>query len=286
MELGILLLVLGSAVMHPVWNLIVKKNPDPQLAFLCLTVTLCLTALIHGLILGVDFAAVFGVMPLVAMSVCGQILYGSCLTATLRRGDLSAYYPIIRASPVFVVVVGFLFLGRSYPPIILLAIAMTVFGGAMLLYKPGARLFNDPGTLLLALTAMSGTGIYSLADAQLMQTIKPQVLIFVVEALLVPVYATLWLRRRVGRPPPIPQSSGMASVYLLLPGVIAYASYSLLLMAYENGGDVAAVTSVRQASIPISVALGGLFLREGEMTRRFLAAGLLALGIVLIGLQG
>ena len=38
-------------------------------------------------------------MPLVFLSLCGQILYGIGLTATLNRGDLSAYYPIIRASP-------------------------------------------------------------------------------------------------------------------------------------------------------------------------------------------
>ena len=57
-------------------------------------------------------------------------------------------------------------------------------------------------------------------------------------------------------------------------------------MSYQLGGEVAAVTSIRQASIPISVALGGLFLREGAMARRFFAAGLLALGIAVIAQFG
>ena len=73
---------------------------------------------------------------------------------------------------------------------------------------------------------------------------------------------------------------------MLLPGVLAYSSYYLILLAYQLGGDVAAVTAMRQASIPISVALGGLFLREGAMARRFFAAGLLALGIAVIALNG
>ena len=53
-------------------------------------------------------------------------------------------------------------------------------------------------------------------------------------------------------------------------------------MAFQMGGEVAAVTSVRQASIPISVLLGGFFLREGAILRRMIAASLLAAGIVII----
>jgi len=47
-------------------------------------------------------------------------------------------------------------------------------------------------------------------------------------------------------------------------------------------GDVAAVTAVRQASIPLSVILGGVFLSEGSIVRRLIASLILALGIVLI----
>ena len=76
--------------------------------------------------------------------------------------------------------------------------------------------------------------------------------------------------------------ANFSPISLLLPGVICYASYYLILLAYQYGGEVAAVTSVRQASIPISVALGGLYLREGAIARRFLATGILTLGIILI----
>ena len=102
MGLEIVVLVLVSAVMHPVWNLVIKKNPDPQLGYLFLTITMSICALAHGLVSDADFAAALTVLPLAGLSVCGQVLYGTCLTATLKRGDLSAYYPIIRSSPVFV----------------------------------------------------------------------------------------------------------------------------------------------------------------------------------------
>lgn len=286
MEPDIVLLVLASAVLHPVWNLLVKKNPDPQLGFLFVVATIALCALVHGLLVGADFGAVRTVLPFVGLSVCGQLLYGTCLTGTLRRGDLSAYYPIIRASPVFVVIVSVILLGKTYSLVLLFGIAMAVAGGFLLLYRRGTHFLEDPRTLVLALLAMSGTGIYSLADARLMETIAPQVLVFVVDGLLVPVYAILWLRRRSRDSLPVSAAQGLSLTYILLPGVICYASYYLILLAYQFGGDVAAVTSIRQASIPISVALGGLFLREGAMVRRFFAAGLLALGIVVIAMFG
>jgi len=286
MSLEVVMLVLVSAIMHPFWNLMIKKNPDPQLGYLFLTIIMSICALTHGVVSGVDFAAILTVLPLVAVSVCGQFLYGTCLTATLKRGDLSTYYPIIRASPVFVVIASVLLFGKTYPLLVLLGIAMAVSGGFMLLYRRGTSIFDDPQALRLALLAMSGTGIYSMSDARMMNTISPPALLFAVEGTMVLIFGAVWLRRRFTEPVTTTPSSGIRITYLLVPGALAYASYYLILLAYQSGGDVALVTSVRQASIPISVALGGLFLREGAMARRFFAAGLLAIGIAVIAVGG
>lgn len=45
------------------WNLLIKKNPDPLLGYFCLTLILALCGLIHGLWAGVDFSAIFSVLP-------------------------------------------------------------------------------------------------------------------------------------------------------------------------------------------------------------------------------
>jgi len=286
LEFNVVLLVLGSAALHPIWNLLVKKNPDPQLGFLLLIFTTAVCALAHGLIVGADFSAVFDVIPLVLLSVCGQILYGTCLTATLERGELSTYYPIIRASPVFIIIISILFLGKSYSMLVLLGIGMVVLGSFLLLYRRSSRFLENPGTLLYALLALCGTGIYSLADASLMQLISPQVLMFAVDGLVFPIYLIRWLRERSRAKTQAVTTFLLAPIYALFPGVICYLSYYLILTAYQLGGEVAVVTSLRQASIPISVALGGLFLREGAMGRRFFAASLLAFGIVVISAYG
>ena len=286
MPLEIVLMVLVSSVLHPAWNVLIKKNPDPQLGFLALMAVLSVCALVHGLITGVDFGAVFEVLPFIALSAGGLLLYGVCLIATLKRGDLSAYYPIIRSSPVFIVAFSVLFLGKTYPLIVLSGIALAVVGAFLLQYKRGTHFFENPGALGFALLSMAGTGIYSLADARLMQTIAPQAQIAVVDSLLVPIYAFMWWRRRRSEPEPLAGFRSLSPAQFVLPGVMAYASYYLILLAYQAGADVAAVTTLRQASIPISVALGGMFLSEGTMVQRFLAAILLALGLVVIALNG
>ncbi len=286
MELKIVLLVLASATLHPIWNLLIKKHADPQLGFLHLTMVLALTGLVHGLLTGVDFFAALDVLPLLAFSVLGQILYGTCLTLTLKRGDLSVYYPIVRASPIFVVIFSFLVLGTVYPLAVLVGIGMAVAGGFLILYRPGTNLLDNPGTLGLAIIALSGTGIYSLADAQLMKTISPPVLVVAVEGTLLPYYTMIWLIRRRSTEVTATASKRSSHFRILIPGAICYASYYLILLAYQLGGDVAAVTSIRQASIPISVALGGFFLREGLIRQRLAAACLLALGIIVITIFG
>lgn len=286
MELIIAGMVLLSAIIHPVWNLFLKQDPDTQLAYLGLTVVLAAGAFVHILVAGSDIWSVSMVMPLIFLSWCGQILYGTCLTATLSRGDLSSYYPIIRASPVFIVIVGVVLLGASYSWYVLLGMAMAIAGGFLLLYRRGTHFLEDPKTLGFALLAMSGTGIYSLADAQAMQALEPQVLFFWVEILLIPVYLGLYLRRRTHTRYDDPRPATLRAAMLIVPGVMAYGSYYLILSAYQMGGEVAAVTSIRQASIPISVMLGGYFLREGAILRRMIAASLLAAGIVVIIVMG
>ena len=279
-------MVIASAVIHPFWNLLLKKEPDPLLGYLGLTVALAGLALVHALLAGSDIMAGMAVLPLIALSWCGQVLYGTCLVATLSRGDLSAYYPIIRASPVFIVAVGILFLGQGYTWPVLAGIAMAVGGGFLLLYRRGTHFLSDPATLGFALLAMSGTGIYSIADSRLMQTLQPEVQMLWVEAALIPVYLAQLMRRRTHTHRDDGRSWVTRGAMLVIPGALAYASYYLILLAYQWGGEVAAVTSVRQASIPISVLLGGFFLREGAIARRLFAASLLAAGIIVIIVTG
>lgn len=287
MSLSIVLLVLFSAALHPLWNLLIKKDADPGSAYIGLTLSMMLAGLFHGIVTGADFWLTPEQWLLMMASVCGQMLYGVSLVATLKRGDLSAYYPIIRASPVFIVSFSVLFLNQTYSLLLLAGIFLVLCGAALLLYRRNVNLLADSKILTLAILAMCGTGIYSLSDSQLMTQIEPSVLFFWVHIFCWPMLA--FVHKFNGHA--MPQMLGIMRVirqpflHIQLAACV-YGSYFLILTAYGMGGEVASVTTVRQASIPLSVILGGYFLNEGAITRRLIASLILSGGIIIVILYG
>ncbi|MEE8393918.1 MAG: hypothetical protein V3R66_06190 [Rhodospirillales bacterium] len=276
-------LVLFSAVLHPLWNAVIKRAENPEGGFIGLVFMLMIFGGAHSLAAGYDLMSAVKVWPLILLSWGGMTFYGTSLAITLRRGDLSTYYPIIRSSPLAVIAIGTLFLGESYSPRLLFGIAMVLAGAFGLQYRRGKRLLDDPATLGLAVLAMCGTGVYSIADSQMMQVIEPPVMFFWVELLSLPTYVLVF-----GVINGKEKSIGDLFFWVRLPlrylgiGLICYSSYFMILTAYSLGGEVAAVTSVRQVSIPLSVLIGGLLLKEESMTRRLWSSLLLAFGIVVI----
>ena len=101
-------LVILSACLHPLWNTLIKKGDDQRIGFLALTVGLVFITFTHILLAGYDFRGVLQVWDGVVFSWIGQMCYGSGLVAVLRRGDLSAYYPIVRSTPLIVISFNFL----------------------------------------------------------------------------------------------------------------------------------------------------------------------------------
>lgn len=276
--------VLLSAVLHPLWYALVKRDPDPDGAFMAVNGAIAVFALIHGLILGVDFIGALAVWPLMLLSGAGQVAYGYAVVGVLKRADLSAYYPIIRSAPLALVAIGFFVFGERYSPALLIGIGLVIVGAFALQYKPGARLLSDPVPLVLSLVALLGSSIYAIADSRMVQTVHPTAMLVWVQAATVPALGLMfaqgrsdWRRRIV----PIAAWNAAKLRYLLI-AALAYVSYYLILVAYSFGANVAAVNAVRQIAIPISVFIGGLWLAEGRMWRRLGASLVLAAGVVVI----
>jgi len=279
--------VLLSAGLHATWNTIMKDHADKEAAWWIFGLGICVCALIHSLVMGYDLLAITRVWPLLAASLAGQIFYGCGLIGAYRRGDLSAYYPIIRSTPVVVVAIGVAFLDRSYGIPVLAGIGLVVCGAFLIQFRPGVRMFDNPAALAFAVLALFGTGLYALADAEAVRHVAPPVMFFWIEVCLVPVYMVLF--RFFGHGAVERRGIAMLAERPLMVaglGALGYASYSLILWAFSAGGDVALVASLREASIPVSVLLGGMLLRERYLPMRLAASAMLVAGIVTIILTG
>ena len=69
---------------------------------------------------------------------------------------------------------------------------------------------------------------------------------------------------------------------LLGAAALSYTSYVLILEAYGMGGEVAAVTSLRLWSIPLTVVMSSLLLKESGFCGRMAASGVIVAGIMVI----
>src|SRR3990172_1792687 len=112
MEPAVAAVVLFSAVLHPLWNALIKREKVPEGAFVGLIALVAVIAAGQAFLMGTDLLAAAAVWEFLAISWAAQVFYGVALVAPLRRGDLSAYYPIIRSTPMLIVIVGVVFLGE------------------------------------------------------------------------------------------------------------------------------------------------------------------------------
>jgi len=162
-----------------------------------LMVMIALLPIVTVEIIGADLMAAWKIWHLILISAFGLVPYGSALVITLRRGDLSIYYSIIRSSPVLMVVISGIFLGHSYGAPVLFGIALVIVGTFFVQYRPGARLLNDLKILMITLLAMSSTGSHTISDAFAIPVVEPAVFLWVM-ILFGPVYVTVM--RVIGGP--------------------------------------------------------------------------------------
>ena len=280
-------LVIGSAVLHPLREVYIKDNAYPEGLAYAVMAQFALLAGIHVAVAGSDPWTALEVWPLVVASGVALILYYLLTVMCVTLGDVSVYYPIMRSSPLFVVVAGYFVLGQRYPFVLLAGIAIVLVSAFLLQYERGsARVFDNVRALLLAVAAMCAHGFITLVDAEAMRSVRPEEFFLATYVLVaLPGMAVVFV---VTRPPGRGALKHLFAGWWATPwrflsaGILAYLSYYLLLVAFYLGGNVAAVASLRQISIPVSVLLGALVLGERRLVGRFGWSALLAFGVALI----
>src|SRR6266487_2895678 len=112
-SLGVTLAVLGAALLHASWNVLVKSGADKELETINIALGSGLVALIAAPFLPAPAPASW---PWVAGSAVVHILYFVFLAGAYRWGELSYTYPVMRGGgPMIVAVVGALALGEVLP---------------------------------------------------------------------------------------------------------------------------------------------------------------------------
>ena len=103
MPLSAFVLVLGSAVLHAGWNLLLARSRDVRAAT---TVSLVLSVIVFAPLAALTWRVEAEAIPWIAASAVLEILYFHLLTTSYSRSDLSLIYPIARGSAPVLVLAG------------------------------------------------------------------------------------------------------------------------------------------------------------------------------------
>jgi drug/metabolite transporter (DMT)-like permease len=268
-----LALILASALLHAVANVLIKREEDKVAARALVVATSAVLALPAALVVPLPVGATWGWL---ALSALVHFVYSMLLTGAYDRSDLSVAYPIARgAAPLLTAAGGVILLGEAPGPWQWAGLALVSGGVLGLALKPGgfAGTGRD-GALLALLTGVAICG-YTLVDAQGVRSAAEPltyvVWFFLADGLLLPLWV---LATRRGRLVATVRRQGGRGV---LAGLVSTGSYGAALYALSLG-MTAPVAALRETSVVFGTLIALVWLKEGQAVRRLACAGLVAIG--------
>ncbi|MEO0358715.1 MAG: DMT family transporter [Pseudomonadota bacterium] len=267
--------VLAAALLHAVWNAIVKTGTDKQSAML----TMAVGQSVIGLCL-IPFVTTPNAETLMWVIASGVIhmVYQLFLGFAYERGDLSRVYPIARgAAPLLVLGVSLAFAldpltGLDKTGIIVLVVGIILMAQGV--FSSG----EDRQLIPLALGSAVATAGYSVVDGLGARVMGD------------PFAYTAWLLMfaAVFYVPAIIALKGTAIVRVplrqygqgLIAGTASFSAYAIVVWAMTQA-PIAQVTALRETSILFAVFLGWFWFGDRMTRGKILAGMLIVAGVVL-----
>jgi drug/metabolite transporter (DMT)-like permease len=279
MPMHVLLLVLFAALLHALWNALVRSSSDKLHA--TLLIVWGSGAFSAAMLPFLSLPAVPS-WPYLGASVLIHVAYFSLLAFSYHQAELSLAYPLMRGTaPALTALAAALLLQESPSAAGWSGIAL-ISGGVLLLAAGAWRAGTLPGhTVLPALGNALVIAAYTLVDGQGVrlsgQALSYTGWIFLLTAPLM-LGVALSLRGRA-----VVRRSLTGWRIGLLGGACTLASYSLALWAMVYA-PIASVAALRETSIVFAALLGWLFLKERISHLRHVSIFLVCAGAVAIKL--
>ncbi len=277
MTLGITALVLLAALLHAIWNALIKASRD---VVLDTALVVAGAALVAAVLLAWVGPPGRSSWPYLLASCAVHQGYFALLAAAYRRGDLSFAYPLMRGlPPLLVALIAAFVLAEPAAPWLWAGVAsisagVLWIGGLhprLLVQRARAAAFAAANAVLIAAyTLIDGIGVRLAGDAA-----AYGLWLFLGTALpYVPI--ALWLRRDAWR----------AHVRRhwwrgLLGGSLSIAAYVIALWAMMRA-PIAAVAALRETSVIFAALIGARLLHEPFGRHRVAGACLVVVGIALL----
>jgi drug/metabolite transporter (DMT)-like permease len=270
-------MVVGAALLHAVWNTLVKGNGD---RLTMMAIMMAGQAVIAVSVLPFVAFPATASWPYIWASVVLHNGYYLFLIMAYRYGDLSHVYPIARGiSPLIVAGVSIVFVGEILSKQAMVSIGLVAFGIMSLTLTRGTSGFREPKAIFFAL----GTGVfiagYTLVDGlgvRLAGNAHSYTFwLFALDGIPL-VVITAFLKR--GAAVTEVRKSWKSG---LLAGVVSLVAYWIVIWAMSQA-PMAMVSAVRETSIVFAVLFGVFFLKERLNLARLASIAITLFGAVLL----
>ena len=270
--------VLGAALMHAVWNTIIKSSKSKLLDTTLLVFFGSLIALLIIPFLPLPAAASW---PWIAASVTLHLFYYFALIGAYRHGDLSHSYPLMRGgAPLLVALIGPVVLQEQLPPIAWMGIGLISFG----IIAPALRSLAHPGTHRATAFALANATIiaaYTLVDGKgarlSSDPIAYSMWLFFLDGFALCGYTWVTRRKELLSYTKARWKPGLVGA------VFSMGAYVIAIWAMTKA-PVAMVAALRETSVIIAAVIGATLLKEPLGAWRIIGAALVAIGILTLKL--
>jgi len=277
LQLHLVFLILLAAVIHAVWNAVVKTSGDRFLTFSIIHFTGVMIGLLAVPLVDFPKAAAW---PFLVASVVIHNLYYIFLMLCYRHGDFGEVYPIARgSSPILVAVLAFFAAGESPTPVTMISIGLVSSGIISLMFVRGwptrtgllpIALALATGALIASYTVVDGLGLRA-GDSPWPYIVWLNML----EGLPFAVWAVTFRRADLR---PYVKAHWKPGV---MGGCLTATAYALVLYALDQGA-MSHVSVLRETSVLFAAIIGTFILKERFGLRRGIAAVLIVAGVLLL----
>ncbi len=295
MELLPLSLVSISALNHAYWNYRLKKTID-QSSYKMLIIWLCF---IFNCILYLPFFVIFSLLKYTislndlfypALFGFFLALYLLFLSKSYSYCDLSVAYPLVKITPIFTLLIGLFLLNEQISAWAFIGIIFIVFGAYSIhlkdfsfknMVRPLALLKNKgPIFALLAAVMSAFYGTVSKIAIEHMHIFKFCYIgfVFMCSFYFLFIVTTKNLLQNI-KSQFIEHKKAIITI-----GILNFIGYFLVLIALSMS-KLSYIFALRQMSILFAIFLGSKFLKEKYGKTRFIAASIIILGVILVGLN-
>jgi drug/metabolite transporter (DMT)-like permease len=277
-----ILLLLTSASLHALWNLLLKRSQEKYIAMGWQVLISGIFAFFLLLFTGLPPRTMW---PFALISMALEAVYFILLSNAYSDHDFSLVYPIARGTaPAFLMLWSVLFLREKVSfggalGVGLIVCGMVIIGATSLLQSRGSRLHLKGVAVALSVALI--ISLYTLIDGTAVKN-GPALPYALTMFMFVPVLTTTYNLRRFGWQPFLAAWKG-PRLPLILTAVLGLVAYLLALVAYSFA-PLSYSGAIREVSVVIGAFLGWLFLEEPMGGTRVMGSSVIFVGILIIAL--